>query len=74
MAEMKTKVSDASVEGFLSTVEDEQERQDCFEIVKIMEQVTAEALPFGGRRQPGRGGFLSCGHAVSGPARGADHI
>ena len=42
MAEMKTKVNDASVEGFLSTVEDEQKRRDCFEIVKIMRQVTKE--------------------------------
>jgi len=40
MAEMKTKVNEASVEGFLSTVEDEQKRKDCFEVVKIMKQVT----------------------------------
>ena len=40
MAEMKTKVNDASVEEFLSKVEDEQKRKDCFEIVKIMKQVT----------------------------------
>ena len=40
MAEMKTKVNAASVEGFLSTVEDEQKRKDCFEIVKMMKQVT----------------------------------
>jgi hypothetical protein len=42
MAEMKTKVNKASVEGFLSKVEDEQKRKDCFEIVKIMKQVTKE--------------------------------
>jgi hypothetical protein len=42
MAEMKTKVNDASVEGFLSKVENEQKRKDCFEIVKIMKQVTKE--------------------------------
>jgi hypothetical protein len=40
MAEMKTKVSEASVEEFLGTVADEQKRRDCFEIVKIMQQVT----------------------------------
>src|SRR5690349_6091515 len=40
MAEIKTKVNDASVEGFLSTVEDEQKRKDSFEIVKMMKQVT----------------------------------
>ena len=42
MAEMKTKVNEASVEGFLSQVEDEQKRKDCFEIIKIMKQVTKE--------------------------------
>lgn len=42
MAEMKTKVNDASVEGFLNKVEDTQKRKDCFEIVEIMKQVTKE--------------------------------
>ena len=40
MAEIKTKVNEASVEEFLGTVEGEQKRKDCFEIVKIMKQVT----------------------------------
>ena len=47
MAEMKTKVNEASVEEFLSTVEDEQKRKDCFEIVKIMKQVTKEETKCG---------------------------
>src|SRR6185503_5775681 len=42
MAEMKTKVNEASIEEFLSKVEDEQKRKDCFEIVKIMKQATKE--------------------------------
>jgi hypothetical protein len=42
MAEIKTKVNDASVEEFLSTVEDEQKRKDSFEILKMMKQVTRE--------------------------------
>lgn len=41
-AELKTKVNAASVEGFLNTIEDEQKRTDCFEILKIMQQVTKE--------------------------------
>lgn len=41
-AELKTKVNAASVEGFLNSVEDEQKRSDCFEILKIMQQVTKE--------------------------------
>ena len=39
-AELKTKLNDASVEDFLNTVKDEQIRADCFEIAKIMKQVT----------------------------------
>ena len=41
-AELKTKVNEASVEGFLNTVKDEQARAGCFEILKIMKQVTKE--------------------------------
>jgi hypothetical protein len=41
-AELKTKVNKASVEGFLNAVADEQKRADCFEILKIMTQVTRE--------------------------------
>ena len=40
--ELKTKVNDASVEGFLNSVTDEQKRVDCFEILRLMEQVTNE--------------------------------
>jgi hypothetical protein len=40
MAEIQTKVNEASVEEFLSNVEDEKKRKDCFEIIKIMQQVT----------------------------------
>jgi len=42
MAEMKTKVNEASVEGFLNKVEDKQKREDSIEIVKVMKQVTKE--------------------------------
>ena len=40
--ELKTKVNDASVEGFLNSVTDEQKREDCYEILKMMKQVTKE--------------------------------
>ena len=40
MAELKTKLNDASVTDFLNTVEDEERRKDCFEIVKIMKQAS----------------------------------
>lgn len=39
-AELKTKVNEASVEDFLKTVSHEQIRADCFEIAKLMQQVT----------------------------------
>ena len=42
MAELKTKLNDASVEDFLNKVEDEQKRKDCFEIIEMMKQVTKE--------------------------------
>ena len=40
MAELKTKLNDASIEDFLNTVDDKQKRTDSFEIIKIMQQVT----------------------------------
>jgi hypothetical protein len=40
MAELKTKVNDASVADFLNSVDDEQKRMDCFEILKVMKQAT----------------------------------
>ena len=42
MAELKTKLNDASVEDFLNKVEDEQKRKDSFEIIEMMKQVTKE--------------------------------
>ncbi len=42
MSELKTRVNDASVEGFLNTVENPQKRQDCFEILALMQEVTGE--------------------------------
>ena len=41
-AELKTKVNDASVTEFLNSVSDEQKLDDCFEILKMMKQVTKE--------------------------------
>ena len=40
MAELKTKLNDASVEDFLNNVENEQKRKDSFEIIKMMQQAT----------------------------------
>ncbi len=39
MAELKTQKNDASVEAFLHTV-DEKRREDCFALLKLMDEVT----------------------------------
>jgi hypothetical protein len=40
MAELKTKLNDASVEKFLKTVKDESRRKDCFTILEMMQKIT----------------------------------
>ena len=42
MAEIQTKLNDASVEDFLNKVENEQKRKDSFELIKMMQQATKE--------------------------------
>ena len=55
--ELKTKVNDTSVEGFLNSVADEQKREDCFEILKLMKQVTKETPKMWGSSIVGFGSF-----------------
>ncbi len=55
--ELKTKVNDASVEGFLNSVADEQKRSDCFEMLKIMEQATKETPRMWGSSIVGFGSY-----------------
>jgi len=40
MAELKTKLNDASVEKFLNSVPDEMKRNDCFTILRLMKKIT----------------------------------
>ena len=42
MAEPKTKPTNVSIESFLNAVEDESKRNDSFEILKLMKEVTGE--------------------------------
>jgi hypothetical protein len=56
-AEVKTKVNEASVEGFLSSVADAQTRKDCFEILKMMKQVTKEEPKMWGTSIVGFGSY-----------------
>ncbi len=40
--EIKTKATDASVEGFLNGLKDEQQRKDSIQLVNLMEKVSGE--------------------------------
>ena len=42
MAEAKTKPTNESVKDFLNKISDEERRADCFQVAKIMEEVTGE--------------------------------
>ncbi|MBI3150794.1 MAG: DUF1801 domain-containing protein [Chloroflexi bacterium] len=55
--ELKTRVNEASVEGFLNTVKDEEVRKDCFEILKMMKQVTKEEPKMWGASIVGFGSY-----------------
>jgi hypothetical protein len=55
--ELKTKVNDASVEDFLNSVTDEQKREDCFEILRLMGQVTKEEPKMWGSSIVGFGSY-----------------
>ena len=56
-AELKTKVNDASVTKFLNSVADEQKQNDCFEILKLMKQVTKEEPKMWGSSIVGFGSY-----------------
>lgn len=55
--ELKTKVNKASVTDFLNSVTDEQKRNDCFEILKMMKQVTKEEPKMWGSNIVGFGSY-----------------
>lgn len=40
MAELKTKLNDASVDKFLNTIQDEQTRADCYQVLDMMQKAT----------------------------------
>ena len=55
--ELKTKVNEASVEGFLNSVEEDSKRKDCFEILRLMEEVTREQPKMWGTSIVGFGSY-----------------
>lgn len=40
MAELKTKLNDASVNKFLNSVVDKEKREDCFSVLELMKKIT----------------------------------
>lgn len=42
MADVKTKKNDGDVDAFLSGVEDESKRRDCYEVLELMREVTGQ--------------------------------
>ena len=57
MAELKTKPTNASVEKFLNQVADETRREDCFKVLKMMEEITGEKPKMWGPSIVGYGSY-----------------
>ncbi len=57
MAELKTKPNDASVLDFLATIEDEAKRDDCYEIMNMMEEVSGDQPKMWGKSIIGYGTY-----------------
>ena len=57
MAELKTKLNDASVEGFLAAVENDRRRQDSFAVLDLMKRVTGEEPKMWGTSIVGFGSY-----------------
>jgi hypothetical protein len=57
MAENKTKVTEASVESYFSTIEDEARRKDCEALVKLMTKATKQNQKMWGTSIVGFGSY-----------------
>lgn len=57
MAELKTKVNEASVEDFLSSVPDEKKRKDAFEVLELMQTITKQSPKMWGTNIVGFGSY-----------------
>lgn len=60
MAELKTRLNDASVADFLDSVDDEQRTSDCLELVEIMQEITGEPPKMWGSSIVGFGSYHYC--------------
>ena len=57
MSELKTKKNEASVEGFLKSVENEKRREDSFVVLDLMKEVTSEKPTMWGTSIVGFGSY-----------------
>ena len=57
MAELKTQVNDASVEGFLATVENDRRRNDAMDVIEMMRAATGEEPRMWGKSIIGFGSY-----------------
>ncbi len=57
MAELKTKVNEASVEEFLSSIPDEKKRKDAFEVLELMQTITKQPPKMWGTNIVGFGSY-----------------
>jgi len=57
MAELKTKLNDESVEDFLNTIENEQQRADSFALLKMMEEISGKPAKMWGANIVGFGTY-----------------
>ena len=73
MAELKTKPTNQSVKEFLNEISDEQRRADCFQVAKIMEEITGEKPKMWGPSIVGFGSYhykYASGHEGDAPITG----
>jgi Domain of unknown function (DU1801) len=57
MAELKTKVNEASVEDFLSSIPDEKKRKDAFEVLELMQTIIKQPPKMWGTSIVGFGSY-----------------
>lgn len=73
MAELKTKQTKESVEKFLNQVSDEARREDCFQIARMMEEITGDKPKMWGPSIVGFGSYYykyASGHEGEWPITG----
>jgi hypothetical protein len=66
MAELKTQKNDASVEKFLKSVTDDQQRADCLAVLELMKEVTGEPAAMWGKAIVGFGSIHYKGKSSEG--------